>query len=105
VQGSRYTIEDPRTTFYAGEDRQVVVQFEWEGAPGPHDYKASWKDPTGTVVLTSPFKQTTAGTRFAVYWTLALPDTPRMGLWAVEVEVDGQPAGVHTFSIKATRDG
>jgi len=50
VQGSRYIVEDPRTTFYAGEDRQVVVYFEWEGAPRPHECKVTWKDPTGAAV-------------------------------------------------------
>jgi S1-C subfamily serine protease len=103
LQGTRFIIEDPRTTFYAGEDRQVVVYFEWEGRPGPRDCKASWKDPSGTVVLTSPFTYKAAGARFAVYWTLALPDSPRQGLWAVEAEVDGHPAGVYTFQIQATR--
>jgi S1-C subfamily serine protease len=104
LQGSRYVIEDPRTTFYADQDRQVVVHFEWEGSPGPHEYKASWKDPTGAVVLVSPFKQTATVSRFAVYWSLALPEAARAGLWAVEVEMDGQPAGVHTFSVKRARE-
>jgi S1-C subfamily serine protease len=100
VQGSRYVIQDPRTTFYAGEDRQVVVYFEWEGAARPHECKVTWKDPSGAAVLISPYSSPTRTPRFGVYLTLALPETPRLGLWAVEAEVDGQPAGTHTFQIQ-----
>jgi len=100
LQGSRYIVEDPRTTFHAGEDRQVVVYFEWEGAPRPHECKVTWKDPTGAAVLISPYSSQSRTARFGVYLTLALPDAPRLGLWAVEAEVDGQPAGIHTFQIQ-----
>jgi len=100
VQGSRYVISDPRTTFQAGQDRQVIVYFEWEGAPGQHECKATWKDPSGAAVLIAPYAQQAKNTRFGVYWTLALPESPRLGLWAVEAEVDGTPAGVHTFQIQ-----
>ena len=102
VQGNRYVIEDPRATFQAGQDRQIVVLFEWEAAAaGAHAGQASWKDPSGAVVLVAPFQQTAPSRRFSVYWTLALPEAPRLGLWAVETTVDGQPAGVHTFQIQA----
>jgi S1-C subfamily serine protease len=94
-------IEDPRTSFQAGVDRQIVVLFEWEGPPGTHAGQASWKDPSGAVVLVAPFQQTSPSKRLSVYWTLALPDAPRLGLWAVEAIVDGLPAGVHTFQIQA----
>jgi hypothetical protein len=105
VEGRRFVIEDPRTTFFASEDRQVVVHFEWEGAAGVHEYEARWKDPSGTVVLISPFKQTSNTARFGVYWSLVLAQNTPPGLWAVEATVDGQSAGVHTFTIKASRDG
>jgi hypothetical protein len=100
VQGTRYVVADPRTTFQAGVDRQVIVYFEWEGALGPHECKATWKDPSGAAVLISPYPYQAKNTRFGVYWTLALPESPRLGLWAVEAEVDGQPAGIHTFQIQ-----
>src|SRR5437870_5492672 len=100
VQGSRYVIQDPRTTFYAGEDRHVVVYYEWEGAARPHECKVTWKDPSGAAVLISPYSSQTRTPRFGVYLTLALPEAPRLGLWAVEAEVDDQPAGTHTFQIQ-----
>jgi S1-C subfamily serine protease len=104
IQGNRYVVDDPRAVFQAGRDRQVVVVFEWEGSPGSHEGKASWKDPSGAVVLTSPFQSTASTARFSVYWTLALPEAPRLGLWALEAEVDGQPAGVHTFQIQGATE-
>lgn len=100
IHGSRYIVEDPRTTFSAGVDRQVIAYFEWEGAPGTHECVVTWKDPTGAVVLVSPYPQRAATARFGVYWTLTLPDAPRIGLWAAEAQVDGEPAGTLTFQIQ-----
>jgi hypothetical protein len=104
VQGTRYVIQDPRTMFYAGEDRQVIVYFEWEGTARPHECKITWKDPSGAAVLISPYTSQTRTPRFGVYVTLALPESPRLGLWAVEAEVDAQPGGTHTFQIQEGRN-
>jgi len=100
IRGPRYIVEDPRTTFSAGVDRQVIAHFEWEGAPGTHECVVTWKDPTGAVVLVSPYTQRATTARFSVYWTLTLPDAPRIGLWAAEAQVDGEPAGTLTFQIR-----
>lgn len=100
IHGSRFIVEDPRTTFSAGVDRQVIAHFEWEGAPGTHECVVTWKDPTGAVVLVSPYTQRATTPRFSVFWTLTLPDTPRAGLWAAEARVDGEPAGTLTFQIQ-----
>jgi len=99
VQGTRYVVEDPRAAFVAGSDRQIVVLFEWDTVPGPHHCEASWREPSGKVVLISPADFDARGSKFSAYWSLALPDSPALGLWAVEVKVDGQPAGVHTFQV------
>jgi hypothetical protein len=100
VVGSRYAIDDPRTTF-GPEDRQIVVYFEWEGTAGAHQCQASWKDPSGKVVLVSPLEVRTQGRRFGAYWTLTLPESPALGLWAVVAEVDGQSAGTHAIQIQS----
>lgn len=101
VQGNRYVVEDPRTSFQAGVDHKVVVFFEWDARPGRHRCEASWRDPSGKVVLVSPSENETRASRFGVFWTLELPDTPALGLWAVEVAVDGSPGGTHTFQVSA----
>jgi hypothetical protein len=56
-------------------------------------------------VLIAPYPYQAKNPRFGVYWTLALPESPRLGLWAVETEVDGKPAGVHTFQIQESSVG
>ncbi len=101
-QGTRYIIEDPRTVFAAATDRQVIVFFEWEGEIGLHHCEGRWKEPSGKVVLTAPIEYQAATRRFGIYWTLALPETAARGLWAVEVSVDGAPAGTHTFEVTAS---
>jgi len=51
-------------------------------------------------VLVSPYTQRATTARFSVYWTLTLPEAPRIGLWAAEAQVDGEPAGTLTFQIQ-----
>src|SRR5688500_15103608 len=97
--GSRYVIADPRNAFTAGVDRQVIVLFEWEGTPGTHECVVTWKDPTGLTVLASPYTQRATAPRFSVYWTLTLPEAPRLGMWAAEAQVNGEPAGTVTFQV------
>jgi S1-C subfamily serine protease len=101
VVGSRYAIDDPRTAF-GPEDPQIVVYFEWEGTTGTHQCQATWKNPSGKVVFVSPLEVRTQGRRFGAYWTLTLPETPALGLWAVVADVDGQGAGTHVFQIQST---
>ena len=99
VRAGRFVVEDPRTSFQAGVDRQVVVFFEWDAPPGRHRCEGTWRDPSGRIVLVQPTEQESRGRRFGVYWTLALPDTPPTGLWALETTVDGVRAGTHAFEV------
>jgi hypothetical protein len=99
VAGSRYEVEDPRTVFTA-EERQIVVSFEWEGAPGRYQFEGRWKDPSGNVVLTSPADYQAPGRRIGVYWTLGLPVNPTPGLWALEAHTGGRLVGTHTFEVR-----
>jgi S1-C subfamily serine protease len=94
-------MEDPRTVFHAGQDRQVLVLFEWQGPAGRHHCEGAWKDPSGRVVFTSTADVDARGPRFAVYWGLSLPDTVATGSWVVEAAVDGEAAGAHAFRIVA----
>jgi hypothetical protein len=97
----RFVFEDPRSSFVAGQDRQVLVLFEWQGPPGLHRCEGVWKDPTGRVVFTSQAEIQARGPRFAVYWGLSLPDSVTTGLWVLEARVDGEPAGMHAFQIQS----
>ena len=98
-QGARFVMEDPRTVFHAGQDRQVLVLFEWQGPAGRHRCEGQWKDPSGRVVFTSTSDVEARGPRFGVYWGLSLPDRVATGTWVMEASVDGEPAGVHAFQI------
>jgi len=98
-QGDRFLIEDPRSVFQRGQDRQVVVLFEWQGPPGRHRFEGLWKDPAGRVVFTSVSELSARGPRFAVYWGLSLPDAVATGTWVLEAQIDGETAGVHAFQI------
>jgi hypothetical protein len=81
-------------------DQQIVVLFEREAPAGTHHCEARWKDPSGTVVLSSPVDRKATSRRFGIHWSIALAETVRRGLWAVEAFVDGAPAGTHVFEVK-----
>ena len=102
--GNRFLIEDPRVVFRAGQDRQVLVVFEWQGPAGPHKCTGLWKDPAGRLVFTSEASVNARTTRFGIYWGLSLPDTVATGTWVVEALVDGEAAGAHAFQITAERE-
>jgi len=98
-QGGIYVIEDPRTRFHFPEDERVIVQFEWEGEPGPHHFEGRWKNPSGKTMMVSEFEYEAPGRLFGGYWVLELNENVEPGLWAVEAVVDGQVAGMHAFQI------
>ena len=98
-QGGHYVIADPRTTFHVPGDKQVVVYFEWQGPPGPHKFVGTWRNPEGKAVVISDFEYVASANQFAGHWTLTLPESIATGLWALEAQIDGQPAGTHTIQI------
>lgn len=98
--GSRFEVDDPRTVFTVPEDRQLLVYFEWEGAPGQYALEGRWKDPSGAVVLSSPLEYQARARRFGVYWSLGLPATAASGLWALEVHLGGRAVGTHAFEVR-----
>jgi hypothetical protein len=98
--GTRFVMEDPRSVFQVGKDRQVLVTFEWQGPAGRHHCEGAWKDPSGKTVFTSEAEVVARGTRFGVYWGLSLSDAVPIGTWVIETRVDGELAGAHTFQIQ-----
>jgi hypothetical protein len=97
------TITDPRAVFHMPEDKQVIVYFEWEGPLGLHHFQGSWRGPDGKVYSVSDFQYVAQETRFRGYWTLTLSDTIITGLWALEANIDGYPAGMQVFQILADK--
>jgi len=99
TRGALFEMQDARNVFHVPEDHEIIVYFEWEGPPGSHHAEGSWRSPDGKVALTSDFDLVSEGTQYAGTWRLALPETITPGLWALEAQIDGKPAGTQAFEI------
>lgn len=97
--GALFEMQDTRNVFHVPEDHEIIVYFEWEGPPGSHHAEGLWRSPDGKVALNSDFDLISTGTRYTGTWRLALPETITAGLWALEAQIDGAPAGTQTFEI------
>lgn len=99
LHGAQFTMEDQRTVFHVPQDHEIVIAFEWQGTPGTHHAVGTWRSPDGKVALTSDFEMHSDSTFYVGTWTLAIPATIAQGLWALEAQVDGKPAGSQIFQI------
>jgi hypothetical protein len=98
VNGS-YKLDEERTRFDPATDKEVVVLFEWQGAPGAHRLAVKWSSPDGSLATSSALDYTARDRRFGAYWTFPLTSSLPPGLWSVEATVDGQPGGRATFEL------
>src|SRR5277367_6073023 len=69
---SRYVMDDAKSVFTAGQDKKVIVYFEWLGPLGPHHFEGLWKSPEGKIVLISDFRYEAKSTQFNGYWSMLL---------------------------------
>ena len=104
MRSARYVILDPRTEFFVPEDTQIVISFEWLGPAGQHRLSGTWRGPRGTTTTTE-IDYTAVDRQFGAYWTLKLPPSVPAGPWRLEATMDGQPAGVHEFTISEGTGG
>jgi len=105
THGAEFEMQDVRTVFHVPDDHQIIVYFEWEGPPGAHHAVGTWRSPDGKVALTSDFDLTSDGTRYTGTWRLSIPESIAIGLWALEAQIDDQPAGTQTFEIMRSETG
>ena len=98
--GGVFALTEERSVFSRTSDKQVVVLFQWEAAPGPHRLVALWRSPDGSASTSSSIDYHAAGSRFGAQWPLYLTPTMPLGTWSVEATVDGQPGGRFTFEIR-----
>lgn len=106
VEGDgRFIIEDPRTVFHPSEDRKVIVEFEWEGPIGPHQFQGLWKDPNGNTTIVSDFQYEAKKPQFAGYWTMLLDENATTGIWTIEARIDGETAGSFSFEVASGPGG
>ncbi len=100
VVGSEFVLDEVRNRFVYPQDRGLVISFDWQIPAGDHVMTATWKDPTGKAVyISSDLRVKTEGDQLRGYWTYDIYDTTPGGIWALDVRVDGQPAGVHNFEL------
>ena len=99
VRNGDYVLDEERATFDPASDKQVVVVFQWQGAPGPHRMIVTWKSPDGASSSTRPVEYVAADRRFGGYWPLTLSAATAIGTWIVEATVDGAEAGRLTFAV------
>jgi hypothetical protein len=88
-----FTLTEERTIFSRANDREVVVFFQWDGAPGAHKLVAQWRSPDGGLTSSSAIDYVAKDRRFGAYWRLPLSPTLPLGTWSIEATVDGQPGG------------
>lgn len=102
TKNEQYVIEDPRNIFHLPADNKIIVVLNWQGPSGTHHFQGSWVDPSGKVIAVEDVDIPSPGSDFSCSWTLNLPDpNVRTGLWALEAQIDGLPAGSYTFEILA----
>ena len=101
IKNEQYVIEDPRNVFHVPADNKIVVVLDWQGPSKIHHFQASWVDPSGKVIAVETVDLQSPGSDFSCSWTLNLtdPESVRPGLWALESQIDGLPAGAYTFQI------
>jgi S1-C subfamily serine protease len=103
VEGSRYVFDEVRNRFVLPQDKVLIVYFEWEGPPGPHVLTGLWRRPDGQVDSISADVRIEPNSRdMACYWHYTLSAETMPGVWALEVRIDGQPSGSHSFEIAGT---
>jgi len=100
-----FVLTEERSVFSRTSDREVIVLFQWDGVPGPHKLVAQWRSPDGGLTSTSTVDYVARDRRFGGYWRLTIAPTMPLGTWTIEVTVDGQPAGRHTFEVRDEKVG
>ena len=95
----RFVLAEERTVFSRTDDKEVIVSFEWEGAPGQHKLVAQWRSQDGGATSSSVVDYTAKTRRFGAYWSLPMSSSVPLGTWSIEATVDGQPGGRLTFEV------
>jgi hypothetical protein len=99
VRNGAFVMTEQRSTFYANEDREIIVYFEWEGSRGIHHCEGAVHGPNGEFASMSSFDYTATQSRFIGFWKVPLSEGSPQGSWTFEGKVDGQPAGQISFQV------
>src|SRR5260370_5108221 len=100
IADNRFVFDEVRNRFVYPQDKSLTVSFEWEAPLGNHTLSAFWKDPEGRVASISPdVKMEIKTSVLQAYWVYELASGMRSGIWTVEIRIDGEPAGSHSFEL------
>lgn len=100
VDGSKFVLSETRSRFVYPQDKTLVVYFEWVGPAGEHVLTANWKAPDGRVLeISADVRMRTQAPEFGAYWQYMLREGLPNGVWTLEVRIDGEPAGSHSFEV------
>jgi trypsin-like peptidase len=99
VRNGTFIMTELRSTFYAPEDREIIVYFEWESAKGVHHCEGSVHGPNGEFASMSSFDYVATQSRFVGFWKVPLSESSPQGAWTFESKVDGQAAGQIPFQV------
>lgn len=94
-----FRLTEERSVFSRADDKEVIVFFQWEGAPGRHLLEATWRSPDGSTSSKSTIDYTARERRFGAYWRFVITPDTSIGMWSIEATVDGQPGGRFTFEV------
>ena len=100
IVDDRFLFDELRSRFVYPQDKSLTVYFEWRAPAGNHILSALWKDPDGRVISISPdIKMETKTPELHAYWIFEPVPGMRSGIWTVEIRIDGEPAGSHSFEL------
>ena len=96
---------NPQTVFSRSRHERVVLFVRWSGSRGSHEYLFRWYTPEGNVLPnTSSITRFQFGREdedtFSAYALLPLSAELPLGMWRVEVVVDGDIQAQPTFELR-----
>jgi hypothetical protein len=81
VRNGTFVMTEQRATFYAADDREVIVYFEWESTRGVHHCEGTVRGPNGEFASMSSFDYVATQTRFVGFWKVPLSEGSPAGAW------------------------
>lgn len=100
VVGSKFVLDEVRSRFVYPQDSSLVVSFEFQAPKGDYILTAYWKDPQGRTFAISPdIKIQTVTKELNAYWIFMIDANKASGIWTVDIRINGEPAGSHSFEL------
>jgi Trypsin-like peptidase domain len=100
VVSGKFVFDEIRNRFVYPQDNSLTVYFEFKAPKGDYFLTAYWKDPQGRIVTIAPdLKIQTENEELNSYWILMLDEHKTSGIWTVEVRINGEPMGSHSFEL------